>query len=159
MDIFTVAFFGHRDFNAHRVCERKMDNIIKELINSKEYVDFIVGKNGEFDSFSASAVRRAKKECWSKNSSLILCLPYVTAEYRNNTKFFDEYYDETEICTEAEEAYFKNAIGIRNRHMVERADLIICYIEKESGGAYSAVKYTKGKGIQVINLAKNEGIR
>ena len=47
-----------------------------------------------------------------------------------------DYYDEIELCQESASAQFKGAIQIRTRYMVDRADLLICYVEKERGGAY-----------------------
>lgn len=38
--------------------------------------------------------------------------------------------------------------------MAEQADLILCYIERESGGAYKAVQYARKLGKEVINLAE-----
>ena len=37
--------------------------------------------------------------------------------------------------------------------MVERADLIICYIEHEKGGAWQTVDYAMKQGKAVINLS------
>jgi len=37
--------------------------------------------------------------------------------------------------------------------MVDRADLIICYIEHEKGGAWQTVDYAIKQGKLVINLA------
>ena len=72
MNTFTVSFFGHRDFAEHYLYEDKLIEIIKDLIRTKEYVNFIVGRNGEFDIFATSCVRRAKQELFNGNSSLIL---------------------------------------------------------------------------------------
>lgn len=41
---------------------------------------------------------------------------------------------------------------IRNREMVDRADLVICYIEHKEGGAYKTVQYALMMGKTVINL-------
>ena len=49
----------------------------------------------------------------------------------------------------------KSAIQIRNHEMVDRADLIICYIEHEKGGAWRTVKYAREQGKTVINLAED----
>jgi hypothetical protein len=38
--------------------------------------------------------------------------------------------------------------------MVDRADLIICYIEHQSGGAWQAARYAIEQGKMVINLAE-----
>ena len=41
---------------------------------------------------------------------------------------------------------------IRNREMVDRADLVICYIEHKEGGAYKTAQYALMMGKTVINL-------
>ena len=43
--------------------------------------------------------------------------------------------------------------------MVEQADLFICYVEREEGGAYTALKYAKKLEKEVINLAEQEAER
>lgn len=40
--------------------------------------------------------------------------------------------------------------------MVDRADLIICYVKENEGGAYSTIKYAKKQRKIIINLAENE---
>lgn len=72
---------------------------------------------------------------------------------RKNEDNFYEYYDEIEICEESSRAHFKSAIQIRNRYMVDRADLVICYIDHENGGAYQTVKYAEKQGKKIINIA------
>ena len=42
---------------------------------------------------------------------------------------------------------------IRNREMVDRADLVICYIEHKEGGAYKTIKYASEQNKPIINLA------
>jgi len=154
MEIYTVTCFGHRDFSNHNKCEKILEYIVKDLIRKKEYVEFLVGRNGEFDIFFSSVVFRAKKELFDANSSLTLVLPYMTAEYRNNKSYFENYYDNIEISEKASSAYFKSAINERNFEMIDRADLVICYIEKKKGGAYQSIKYARKKGVKTLNLAE-----
>ena len=156
MDTYTVAFFGHRYLDNPFQIEERLDIIIERLIRENEYVEFLVGRNGDFDQFVSSAVRRAKKKYRDDNNFLVLVLPYPTAEYQNNVEYFEEYYDEIEICQASAKAHFKGAIQIRNREMVDRADLIVCCIDHESGGAYQTVKYAKKQNKEIINLATEE---
>ena len=72
---------------------------------------------------------------------------------QNNEDNFAEYYDEIEICPESHAAHFKAAMQIRNRHMVDRSDLVICYVEHNSGGAYQTMQYALKQEKEVINLA------
>ena len=124
------------------------------IIKTKEYVDFIVGRNGEFDILSASVVHKTKKALNYNNCSLTLCLPYKTAEYSKNSEYFYEFYDEIEICEKAAQSHYKSAIQIRNRSIVDRSDLIICCIERNNGGAYKTVQYAKNLRKEIINISE-----
>ena len=153
MNTFTVSFFGHRQISKPLLVEERLEKIISETIRTKEYVEFLVGRDGEFDIMAASVVRRTVKKLNYGNSALILVLPYMTAEYRNNRQSFSEYYDEVEVCAEASKAHFKAAIGIRNKSMVDRSDLVVCCVEHNSGGAHHTGRYAKQQQKQIVNIA------
>ena len=125
---------------------------IRKLIKEKEYVEFLVGRNGDFDRCVTAAVLRVRKNYRDDNSSLVLMLPYATAEYLNNEEYFHRFYTDVEISYKASRAYPKSAIQIRNREMVDRADLIICYVDENQGGAYKTYQYAITKGKDIIKL-------
>ena len=152
MNTFTVSFFGHRQIDNIFVIEQRLQEVIQELLISKEYVEFLVGRDGEFDQLVSSTVRRCKRAIRDDNSALVLVLPYATAEYRNNEQSFHEYYDEIEICAEAVEKHFKSAHQTRNRSMVDRSDLVVFCVEHNSGGAYQTMQYAKKVNANIINL-------
>ena len=152
MKAFTASFFGHRQIDNVFVIEQRLHEVIQELLISKEYVEFLVGRDGEFDQLVASTVRRCKRAIRDDNSALVLVLPYATAEYRNNEQSFHEYYDEIEICTESAEKHFKSAHQTRNRSMVDRSDLVVFCVEHNSGGAYQTMQYAKKVNANIINL-------
>ena len=135
----TVCFFGHREIYNLFELEEKLEEHIRILLESKEYVEFLVGRNGEFDQLVSSTVRRVKRNYRDDNSALVLVLPYLSAEYEKNEEAFQEYYDEVEICQSSSAAHFKAAMQVRNREMVDRSDLVVCYIEHNSGGAFQTV--------------------
>ena len=39
--------------------ENKLMSILKELINEKEYIDFLVGRDGDFDQLCSSTIRKS----------------------------------------------------------------------------------------------------
>ena len=84
MDIYTVAFFGHRYIDNPFRIEERLEEEIRRLLSEHEYVDFLVGRDGEFDQLASSAVLRVRKQNRDDNSSLVLVLPYARAEYLNN---------------------------------------------------------------------------
>lgn len=153
MEVFTVSLFGHRELSDAVESEKRLYRLVSELIRTKEYVDFLVGRNGDYDTLASSVIRRAVKDCDYANASHILVLPYRTAEYKANVDNFSAYYSEVEICEQAADAHFKAAIQIRNQCMIDRSDLVVCYVEHKSGGAYKALKYAEAHGKKVINLA------
>lgn len=158
LDIFTVAFFGHREINDPFKIEERLEEEIYRLLGEKEYVDFLVGRDGEFDQFASSAVLRVRKQYRDDNSSLVLVLPYARAEYLNNEESYHDYYSDVEISYAASKAHPKAAIQIRNREMVDRADLILCCIEREKGGAWQTVQYAIKQEKDIINLYDESNI-
>lgn len=56
MDLFTVSFFGHRYVDNILAVEDKLEDIILTLMREKEYLDFVVGRNGDFDQCVSSTV-------------------------------------------------------------------------------------------------------
>lgn len=152
MNTYTVAFFGHQEINNHVFVEQRIFEIVCDLIRTREYVEFLVGRNGEFDEIAASAIRRAKHTISEANNALVWVMPYKSAEYSKNPQAFNDYFDEIQICPESEAVYYKNAIQVRNRCMVDSADLIICFIEKQQGGAYSTIKYAEKINKNIIYI-------
>ena len=153
LEIFTVSFFGHRYIDRFRMIENRLEELIIKLLREHEYVDFLVGRNGDFDQLVSSTIKRVKREFRDDNCTHILVLPYNSAEFQNNEDSFAEYYDEIEICPESHAAHFKAAMQIRNRRMVDRSDLIVCYVEHNSGGAYQSMTYAAKQRKQIINIA------
>lgn len=129
--------------------ERRLEELIKELLFTKQYVEFLVGRDGDFDLLVASVIRRCKRECRSDNSSLVWVLPYMTADFRDNEESYREYYDEIEVFSGT---HYKAAFQQRNRSMIDRSDLAVFYVEKTEGGAYSTMEYAAAQSVETINL-------
>ena len=152
LNTFTVSFFGHRMIDDVFEIENRLEQLIRTLLREHQYVEFFVGRDGEFDQLVSSTIRRCKREYRSDNSAHIWVLPYVTAEYRENEESFRDYYDEIEVCEAAAGSHYKNAHQTRNRAMVDRSDLVVLCIQHESGGAWQTMKYAKKQEKTCINL-------
>ena len=153
---YTVCFFGHRYIDNHSEISEEIYRIVKQLIKEKEYVNFLVGRDGDFDLIVASAIRQAIKELDYGNSSLIWVLPYVKAEFENNRQAYEDYYDNIDICEESAKVHPKAAIRIRNRRMIDRSDQCVFYVSKSSGGAYQALRYAEKQNKMIINLCNDK---
>ena len=152
-DKVTISLFGHRIIEGYNAVESKLYELLR-IITQRESgeVEFLVGRNGDFDLMAASVIRKLKKETGNENVFLTLVLPYETAELRNNTESFESYYDSIEICEASANCNFKYAIVARNRDMIDRSDMVVVYVKNESGGAYQVLKYAEKNQKRIINL-------
>jgi len=155
MKPYNVSLFGHRDFYGHRRLEERLIPILRDLIRRHEFIEIYIGRDGEFDTYAASVVKRVQRDYDDYHAiEFNLVLPYP----KKDMDAFEKYYDRVDIPISE---HPKLAITKRNEWMTERSDLILCYIERENGGAYKAVQYAKKLGKEVINLAeetKEDGI-
>ncbi len=148
MGIFTVSLFGHREIdNLWRINEQLI-SIIRELVETKEYVVFLIGRNGEFDEYAASVIKSIRKEIGKENSEITLVLPYTVADI----EYYEKYYDSIIIPDSVYGVHPKSAITLKNRWMVDQSQLVIVYVEREKGGAYTAMKYAEKVNKRVINI-------
>ena len=152
MNTYTVSFFGHRYIDNPFPIEDALEALIGSLLRSKEYVEFLVGRNGDFDQLVSSTIRRCKREIRNNNSAHVWVLPYVTADYRDYEEDYRAYYDEIEVFGSAE-SHFKAAFQARNRNMVDRSHLVVFFVARKEGGAYQTMRYAIQQGKDYINLA------
>ena len=136
--VYTVCFFGHRQIDDFRIVEQRIERLIDKLLNEHEYVEFLVGRDGEFDQLVTSAIRRCRKRLDSANCSVTWVMPYLKSDYIKNR--------------ESSNAHPKAAIQIRNRAMVDRSDLCVFCVTHKSGGAYQTLRYAKKSNANIVNL-------
>ena len=129
--------------------ENRLEQLIRILLREHEYIEFLVGRDGEFDQLVSSVIRRCKREYRSDNRGHFWVLPYLTAEFRDNEESFRDYYDEIEVCEAAVGSHYKNAHQTRNRAMVDRSNLVVFCVQHESGGAWRTIKYAKKQGKRI----------
>ena len=155
MDVYSVSFFGHRVIEDSLLIEQRLERLIRRLLTEKHYVEFLVGRDGEFDQLVSSVICRCKRSVRDDNSAHVWVLPYPTADFRENEEAYRDYYDEIEICGTSAGSHFKGAYQVRNREMVDRSNLIVFCIQHESGGAWKTMRYTKKQNIAYIKLTCN----
>lgn len=149
---FTACVFtGHRELG-EELSRAKVKKAILEYAE-KGVTVFYNGVAKGFDLLAAEEVLKLKKK---RQIKLIACVPYYgqergyseadKARYRAILKKADE------VVILSEE-YYMGCLLRRNDYMVERADCMIAYLCKESGGtAYTVRKFRKQKGENVLYL-------
>ena len=145
-----VTFCGHARFSAKEGLEEKILEILKKTVGDNK-AELYLGGCGKFDSLAYSCGVKYKKE--HPKISLVFVTPYLSVAYQQNRlKNEAERYDYI-LQPEIEDKPQKFAIVYRNRYMVEKADLVVAYVEHSWGGAYQMYMYAKRKGKEIYNLA------
>lgn len=157
MEIYRVSFIGHREVDDFFFVEEQVYSVVRELLSTKKYVEFYIGRNGEFDTLVASVIKRVKREMGEYNSSLILVIPYPVADI----EAYENYYDEVEYPRELYNLHYKSAITKRNEWFVENSDMLVAYVVRNSGGAAYCLNKAIEQGIEIkrvdrVSVERNE---
>ena len=152
MQTYTVSLFGHRRIDDFRRLDERLEKIVKDLINSFEFVEFLIGRNGDFDEYAASVIKRTQKCMGYERCALTLVLPYPVS----NIEYFRGYYDSVIIPEELYGIHPKSAITERNKYMVDRSDIVAVWRQRASGGAFAAEKYARSKGKRIVNILEKQ---
>ena len=152
LNVYTVSFFGHRHIENPLSIEKKLESIISSLLLQKAYVEFLVGRDGDFDLLVSSIIHRCQRKIRADNSAHVWVLPYETSEFKKYADDYRHYYNEIEICEAASKSHFKTAFAIRNQRMIDRSDLAVFYVTHNSGGAHQTMCYAQKKCVPIINL-------
>lgn len=140
---YTIALFGHRRLDNALQVEQRLEALLRNLLRTHAQVDFLLGRNGEFDLLAAAVIRRVRRDFDARGAALILVLPYLTAEFRDNEAEFLRYYDAVEVFPAPPGMPQRACIPLRNRAMIDRADAVICGVDRPSGGACEAALYAR----------------
>ena len=142
-----VTFCGHSHFTKAEKYEEKLLSLLKNSVGNKP-AEFFLGGYGAFDDFAYSCCK--KYQMAHPNTRFIYITPYLSD--KDNLKDKLTQYDAI-IYPEIESVPLRFAISHRNRWMIEKADLVIAYINHQSGGAYQTYRHAISKSKPVFNLA------
>lgn len=142
------TFFGHRDCFLSLSQELKLEVILTDLIENKGVDEFWVGNYGIFDSYARWAVRPMKE----KYRHIQICFVSAYPATTGNVDWFEENFDSYFCPQEAVQSSPRFAITRRNKWLAENTDYIVCYVQRQYGGAYKAVQIAKKHKKTIINL-------
>ena len=140
----VVTFCGHRSiyYQDREVIKKRLFEELENLIKQGA-TEFLLGGYGSFDILCAHIVDALKLKYPHIKS--ILVIPYLNREY--DTRLYD--------CTEyppIEKTPLKFAISRRNEYMVNKADVVISYVDHSWGGAATTLDYARRKKKHIISV-------
>ena len=146
-------------FTGHRVLDENFS--IKDLEKAVEYAvslgveNFYCGMAMGFDLFAGETVLKAKKT--SPNIRLIACIPFYQQDKYfsvQDKKRYEDILKKADETVFVSEFYFKGCMQKRDRYMADRADMLITYCKKNTGGTAYTVEYFQKKyqGKEIVFL-------
>ena len=154
----TCCFTGHRQIPVERQLEivKRLEKVITRLYQKGVRYYGAGGARG-FDTLAAQAVLRLRKS--SPGMKLIQVLPCITQSRGWSAADILEYERIKGLADKVvytSQEYTNGCMLKRNRHLVDHSSVCVCYMTKDSGGTAYTVRYAKGQGLDVINLAASE---
>lgn len=138
-------FCGHRIVTTEKLEEKIYVNLYN-LIENYGYNAFYSGGMGEFDIMCEQAIRKLKIVYPD------IRLYRIVYRYKTDMESIKKLVDEI-IIPDLGDAYYKKIIDLRNRWMVDMSQCVLCYINKNYGGAYKTMKYAETLGKDIILIS------
>lgn len=138
--------------NAQQVALRLDEHL--ERLYRRGYRRFLCGGALGFDQLAAERVLLLRNR--HADAQLILVLPcpqqsrYWADEDKRRFAHIIQSSDETRMLSHI---YYDGCMLVRNRHMVDRSSLCLCYLNRPKGGTMSTVAYACQSNVTIVNIA------
>lgn len=151
----SCCFTGHRVLEYEKIASiRKALELEIRWLVSHGITQFYAGGALGFDMLAEQAVVDVRRG--NPSVKLHLAIPCrdqsgaftrrEKAEYRRLLELADD-----SVCLA--EHFYNGCMHQRNRYMVDRSAVCVCWLDRENGGTAYTVEYARKKGLRVINLA------
>ncbi|MBR0280097.1 MAG: DUF1273 family protein [Oscillibacter sp.] len=150
------CFTGHRSVpeEVSGRLREKLREHIAYLHEEKKIRAFYAGGCVGFDTMAAQETLEYRAA--HPDVRLVIVIPYRNQSSSWTDDDRREYERIKAFATEVvclAEHYFRGCTHQRNRYMVQRSFVCVCYLTKEKGGTASTVKYALRNGLFIRNLA------
>jgi uncharacterized phage-like protein YoqJ len=160
--MLTVAFTGYRPkkmpFTENKKDElyirfrEQQHKVINRLIE-RGYTEFISGVATGFDTWVAEDVLEFRKK--NKDLRLECAIPFPDQDKkweRADQKRRQKILKQADLSTIVSEHYSSDCYFARNRYMVDKADVVVCAFDGQSGGTAYTVNYALKQNKIVIQI-------
>ena len=152
----TVCFTGHRDIPdaEYASLKARLDAILESLI-ADGAVHFRTGGARGFDTLAALCVLSKKQAHPHIQLHLVLPCPSQTQNWnKNDVLLYRQISDKADSVRYVSQSYFNGVLQLRNRALVDGADVCIAYLQTSSGGTAYTASHAIRTGLEFINIAE-----
>ena len=165
MEISTIdrskscCFTGHRHIpeGERAILRERLLSCIRHLNEDNGVTTFYAGGCTGFDALAAQTVLEYRTT--HTDVQLIIVVPFADQSRGWSQEDKDEYKRIKAMASEVvclAGHYFNGCMQRRNRYMVDRSVICVCYQTKEDGGTAYTVKYAKSQNRLTINLSEQK---
>lgn len=156
----TVCFTGHRVI-PEADCPRLVRALDAEILRQSDRGATVFRAGGAlgFDTLAALSVLSLRRSRPEIRLELILPCPSQTKGWNaNEIRLYEQICEQADAVRYAGTAYYPGILQLRNRLLVEGADVCVAYLLNSRGGgtAYTASLALRA-GLEFVNLAERSG--
>ncbi len=152
----AAAFTGHRDIDVseYEALTKRLFLTIDRLYREGVTTYYCGGALG-FDTVAAVTVLNMKVQYPGLKLVMAIPCPGQSRLWSESDRVLYE-----SILRRADEVvtvspfYVRGCMQIRNRYMVDRADTLIAYVKRDSGGSAYTKRYALKKGLTIIDVTE-----
>ena len=146
----TVAFIGHRNVERTEILEKRLTEIVVNLIEKEKVDTFLFGSRSRFDSLCYEIVSKLKKTYTNINRVYVRATyEYIDEDYAD---YLLKFYEKTFFPDKVSGAGAKSYV-VRNQVMVDMCDVLVTYCDSN----YTPPENTTGnKMLNIINASKKK---
>ncbi len=151
----TCCFTGHRNIPQEQIpiLEKRLETLIRALAE-ENIVFYGAGGALGFDQLSAHVVLKLRRELPQLKLILVLpCLSQAKMWNKRDQEIYEEIKAQADKVVYTSQAYTRDCMFKRNRHLVDCSGTCICYLTKSTGGTAYTVNFARTHGLRIINLA------
>ena len=151
----TVCFTGHRSIpsEAYAKLYGLLQKTVERLIRDGASV-FRTGGALGFDTMAALCILDLRRQYPHIRLELILPCPTQAEQWQeSDALLYEQIIERADSHRYVSQSYYTGVLQMRNRCLVEGADVCVAYLRTSSGGgaAYTAA-YALKQGLELINL-------
>ena len=151
----TVCFTGHRSIPGKDYARLYdlLQQTVEQLIRDGASI-FRTGGALGFDTMAALCILNLRRQYPHIRLELILPCPTQTEQWQeSDVLLYEQIMERADIYRYVSQSYYTGVLQMRNRSLVEGADVCVAYLRTSHGGgaAYTAA-YALKQGLELINL-------
>ena len=146
----TCCFTGHRELWDNEAFVWKETQNAVAALYEEGIRTFLSGGAKGFDLLAARVVLAFKQSRPDARLHMILpCQNQAKSWGAADRREHEAVLRQADKITILAPHYYNGCMQVRNRRLVDDAQVVVAYLKKKAGGTYYTVKYANGKGLPV----------